>query len=151
MTVSKPMLKQEVANSHCGVNHSARPGLVWYLIRYQHDKVLKICGWWKAHSARLYGHVSRNLLLCIPNTFFLKKKNIKSWKRCALLVKLKINKINPSHINGTRILRMYHEFKSAWRDKDIKARNCVHLLGCKSECRKEVMNECKEPWMHTHT
>lgn len=27
----------------------------------------------------------------------------------------------------------------------LKARNHVHLLGCKSECRKEVMNECKEP------
>lgn len=33
----------------------------------------------------------------------------------------------------------------------LKARNHVHLFGCKSECRKEVMDECKYPWMHTYT
>lgn len=27
----------------------------------------------------------------------------------------------------------------------LKARNHVHSFGCKSECRKEVMDECKYP------
>lgn len=86
MTTSKPMLKQEAASSHCGVNHSARPGLVWYLIRYQHDKVLKIC-----ECTPIWTCLAESINM---HTKYIKKNQriLKVKKRCALFVELNINK-----------------------------------------------------------